>query len=195
MAASGHHIHNLVPMDTLITIKITVNDNLKKLKLPLRDLTANVLPDKLRHLLGIKPEQTVVFERFSDSAGGYITLDPNNPQVFKTLVRAAKAKLKLRLKATVRPEEPVQEPEAKPEEAVVEPTIVRTPVYQVYSRIPRPLIAALLAVVSSNSVRGVPPSRHSSALMMLRCLGPFTLTVKIPSRTCPTDLRLHLPSP
>jgi len=134
MAASGHHIHNLVPMDTLITIKITVNDNLKKLKLPLRDLTANVLPDKLRHLLGIKPEQTVVFERFSDSAGGYITLDPNNPQVFKTLVRAAKAKLKLRLKATVRPEEPVQEPEAKPEEAVVEPTIVRTPVYQVYSR-------------------------------------------------------------
>lgn len=51
MAASGHHIHNLVPMDTLITIKITVNDNLKKLKLPLRDLTANVLPDKVRETL------------------------------------------------------------------------------------------------------------------------------------------------
>ncbi|KAI7508949.1 hypothetical protein KC316_g21966, partial [Hortaea werneckii] len=89
MAATGSH--NAVPPDTLITIKVSVNDNLKKLKLPLRDLGANVLPDKLRTLLNIKPEQVVVFERFSDSAGGYITLDPNSPQVFKTLIRAAKA--------------------------------------------------------------------------------------------------------
>ena len=34
-------------MDTIITIKVSVNDNLKKLKLPLRDLGANVLPDKV----------------------------------------------------------------------------------------------------------------------------------------------------
>lgn len=51
---------------------------------------------QLRLLLGITPDQTVVFERFSDSAGGYITLDPNSPQVFKTLIRAAKAKSTLR---------------------------------------------------------------------------------------------------
>lgn len=37
-----------MPLDTLITIKVSVNDNLKKLKLPLRDLGAPVLPDKVR---------------------------------------------------------------------------------------------------------------------------------------------------
>ena len=46
MAAPGHN-HNAVPQDTLITIKVSVNDSLKKLKLPLRDLGANVLPDKV----------------------------------------------------------------------------------------------------------------------------------------------------
>ncbi|KAK4540153.1 hypothetical protein LTR36_009739 [Oleoguttula mirabilis] len=135
MAAPSHN-HNAVPQDTLITIKVSVNDSLKKLKLPLRDLGANVLPDKLRHLLAIKPEQTVIFERFSDSAGGYITLDTNNPQVFKTLVRAAKAKLKLRLKATVTPVEKEEEhgqEESDITEAgqkAMEPVIVRSPVYQ-----------------------------------------------------------------
>ena len=91
---------------------------------------------QLRILLGIKPEQSVVFERFSDSAGGYIILDPNNPQVFKTLIRAAKAKLKLRLKATVSPlpeQEQPQQP-VKAEEKIVqkqmEPVIVRSPIYQ-----------------------------------------------------------------
>ena len=91
---------------------------------------------QLRHLLGIKPEQTVVFERFSDSAGGYITLDTNNPQVYKTLIRAAKAKLKLRLKATVTPlpeKEQSEEPKTaqeKPAQRPMEPVIVRSPVYQ-----------------------------------------------------------------
>ncbi|KAK3678941.1 hypothetical protein LTR78_001394 [Recurvomyces mirabilis] len=132
MAAPVNHNNNVVPADTLITIKIAVNDSLKKLKLPLRDLGANVLPDKLRHVLSIKPEQTVVFERFSDSSGGFVTLDPSNPQVFKTLIRAAKAKLKLRLKATVTPIE--QEEEASTSEATpakpVKPVIVHSPVYQ-----------------------------------------------------------------
>ena len=90
---------------------------------------------QLRHLLGIKPEQTVIFERFSDSAGGYITLDTNNPQVFKTLMRAAKAKLKLRLKATVTPlpeqqqeqSAPVPVEEDKTPQKTMEPVIVRTP--------------------------------------------------------------------
>lgn len=42
----------------------------------------------------------MTFERFSDSAASYITLDPANTQSYKTLFRAAKAKLKLRLRAT-----------------------------------------------------------------------------------------------
>lgn len=46
-----------------------------------------------------------MFERYSDSAASYVTLDASKPQVYKTLFRAAKAKLKLRLKATFPGEE------------------------------------------------------------------------------------------
>ncbi|GME52823.1 Zz type zinc finger domain-containing protein [Neofusicoccum parvum] len=90
-----------VTMDTLITIKISIQGSNRKFKIPMRDLGAGVLPGKLRQLLNIPENQEVVFERFSDSAGAYITLDPENPQVYKTLFRAAKAKLKLRLRATI----------------------------------------------------------------------------------------------
>lgn len=45
-------------------------------------------------------DQEVLFERYSDSAASYVTLDPTNPAVYKQLYRAAKAKLKLRIKAT-----------------------------------------------------------------------------------------------
>jgi len=55
---------------------------------------------KLRILLAIPPTQRVLFERYSDSAAAYILLDENNPSVYKQLYRAAKAKLKLRIKAT-----------------------------------------------------------------------------------------------
>ena len=48
MAAQTSHNANNVTADTLITIKVSVNENLKKLKLPLKDLGANVLPDKVR---------------------------------------------------------------------------------------------------------------------------------------------------
>ncbi|WPH01256.1 Hypothetical protein R9X50_00409400 [Acrodontium crateriforme] len=125
--AIPHH-HAAVPsQDTLITLKVNLNGEVRKLKLPLRDLSANVLPDKLRQCLNIKPEQTAVFERFSDSAGGFVTLDPTKPQVFKTLIRAAKAKLKLRIKATVTPLDEVTKtpvPEMKENKTV--PTIVRS---------------------------------------------------------------------
>ncbi|KAI9881560.1 MAG: hypothetical protein M1830_000124 [Pleopsidium flavum] len=87
--------------DTLITVKVAINGSNRRFKLALRDLGANVLPDKLRFLLAIPPTQAVIFERFSDSAGAYTTLDSNNPSVYKQLYRAAKAKLKLRIKATV----------------------------------------------------------------------------------------------
>jgi next-to-BRCA1 protein 1 len=98
---------------------------------------------QLRHCLNIKPEQHAIFERFSDSAGGYIVLESNNPQVFKTLIRAAKAKSKLRLKATVTPdltETKIEEP-ASPQETpdmsaqkAAEPVIVRSPDNQASSR-------------------------------------------------------------
>lgn len=47
MATPGHHAGNSAGPDTPITIKISVNDSLKKLKLPLKDLGANVLIDKV----------------------------------------------------------------------------------------------------------------------------------------------------
>ncbi|KAF2812042.1 uncharacterized protein BDZ99DRAFT_474280 [Mytilinidion resinicola] len=90
-----------VTLDTLITIKIAIQGSNRKFKIPLRDLGAHVLPDKLRALLAIPAGQDVVFERYSDSAGAYITLDSDNAQVYKTLFRAAKAKLKLRLRAII----------------------------------------------------------------------------------------------
>lgn len=105
---------------------------------------------QLRHCLNIKPEQHAVFERFSDSAGGYIILEPTNQQVFKTLIRAAKAKSKLRLKATVTPDPatvtpdvteektedmaPTQDSQDTTAEKPVEPVIVRSPDNQTSSR-------------------------------------------------------------
>lgn len=70
---------------------------------------------QLRQCLNIHPEHEVVLERFSDSVGGFITLDPTNTHVFKALLRAAKAKGKLRLKATVIPVEEKVEPSAAPD--------------------------------------------------------------------------------
>ena len=49
---------NAVSLDTPITIKVSVNDSLKKIKLPLRDLGANSLPDKVCTLnVGEVPKQ------------------------------------------------------------------------------------------------------------------------------------------
>ncbi|KAL8893023.1 MAG: hypothetical protein Q9215_000027 [Flavoplaca cf. flavocitrina] len=88
--------------DTPIAIKLALNNGEnRRFKLALRELGANTLPDKLRSLLNVLPTQNITFERFSDSAGSYIALDSNNPAVYKQLYRAAKAKLKLRIKATI----------------------------------------------------------------------------------------------
>lgn len=58
----------------------------------------------------------MVLERYSDSSADYVILNESNPQVFKTLIRAAKAKGKLRLKATVTDanHEPSKEQKTKP---------------------------------------------------------------------------------
>jgi next-to-BRCA1 protein 1 len=59
---------------------------------------------QLRSFLNIPESQAVVFERYSDSAAGYVNLEPNNVQAYKSLYRAAKAKLKLKLRANVGPD-------------------------------------------------------------------------------------------
>jgi next-to-BRCA1 protein 1 len=58
-------------------------------------------------LLGVPADVNVILERYSDSAGSYIELDCDNVAVYKQLFRAAKAKSKLRIKAsTVDPSAP-----------------------------------------------------------------------------------------
>ncbi|KFY63157.1 hypothetical protein V497_02103 [Pseudogymnoascus sp. VKM F-4516 (FW-969)] len=93
----------------------------RRFKLPLRDLGANTLPGKLRSLLQIPDSQEAIFERYSDSAADFVTLDSNNASVYKQLYRAAKAKLKLRLKVTIIDQED-KEP-VKPKKATVEDEI------------------------------------------------------------------------
>jgi next-to-BRCA1 protein 1 len=61
-------------------------------------------PLQLRSFLNIPESQAVVFERYSDSAAGYVNLEPTNVQAYKSLYRAAKAKLKLKLRANVGPD-------------------------------------------------------------------------------------------
>ncbi|KAH6633651.1 hypothetical protein C7974DRAFT_453069 [Boeremia exigua] len=117
-----------VTLDTPIVIKILFRGQTRKLKLPLKDLGANVLPEKLRVGLQLRENEQVVFERYSDSAAAYVTLDSNAPAVYKTLFRAAKAKLKLRLRATVLGESveiPAPAPPALPRAAVPEPSAFR----------------------------------------------------------------------
>ncbi|KAI9813593.1 MAG: hypothetical protein M1827_003662 [Pycnora praestabilis] len=99
MASAAYNNH--VNPETSINIKVAIGGQNRRFKLCLKDLGANVLPEKLRFLLAIPPTQIVTFERYSDSAGAFISLDSNNPSVYKQLYRAAKAKLKLRIKATI----------------------------------------------------------------------------------------------
>ncbi|KAJ5469487.1 hypothetical protein N7539_009105 [Penicillium diatomitis] len=91
--------------DFQVSVKVLYNDNYRRFKLPLKDLQASVFSQKasspLRLLLGIPASVNVIFERYSDSAASYIQLDEANPSVYKQLYRAAKAKSKLRIRATV----------------------------------------------------------------------------------------------
>ncbi|KAF2404040.1 hypothetical protein EJ06DRAFT_303500 [Trichodelitschia bisporula] len=92
----------MVGPDTLISVRISLQGITRRYKMSLSELTPDVLPGKLRTLLGIPADREVLFERYSDSAAAYVALDPNGSSAsYKTLHRAAKAKLKLRLKATV----------------------------------------------------------------------------------------------
>lgn len=90
--------HNTISPESLITVKVTHDGTTRRLKVALKDVGPSVFQGKLRELLGIPTSQQVIFERFSDSAGNYVTLDPQNTAVYKQLYRAAKAKLKLRIR-------------------------------------------------------------------------------------------------
>ncbi|KAI9719061.1 MAG: hypothetical protein M1812_003691 [Candelaria pacifica] len=105
--------------DTPITIKVALEAQNRKFKIPLRDLGASVFPYKLRQLLNVPITDEIIFERYSDSAGAFVTLDGNNPSVYKQLYRAAKAKLKLRIKATVISHGAHSETDTTPEAAPV----------------------------------------------------------------------------
>ncbi|KAK6507243.1 hypothetical protein TWF481_005693 [Arthrobotrys musiformis] len=102
--------HVPVNPDTPITVKVSYDGAIRRFKLPLRDLGPAVLPTKLRTALAIPQDQEVSFERYSDSAASFVVLDTNNSTVYKQLYRAAKAKLKLRLKATIVTPENVENP-------------------------------------------------------------------------------------
>jgi next-to-BRCA1 protein 1 len=156
-------------LDTLVSLKINIEGSNRRVKLPLRDLTAATLPDKLRLFLAIPPTSEAIFERYSDSAAAFIVLDPENVSVYKQLYRAAKAKLKLRLKVTVinkepfppkpatvedeepgpfSPVSPIQKPETRP---LIEPIVVSsTPALQANSS-----MDAVEKPVYSNSVADI----------------------------------------
>ncbi|KAK2065555.1 hypothetical protein LY76DRAFT_611470 [Colletotrichum caudatum] len=91
--------------DTQVTLKINFEGMTRRHKLPLRDMGPSTLEDKVRALLALTSDANVVLERYSDSAGSYITLDKQNVSVYKQLYRAAKAKQKLKLRVTKLSEE------------------------------------------------------------------------------------------
>jgi len=138
--------------DTLVTLKINIEGSNRRFKLPLRDLGASTLPDKLRFLLAIPPTSEAVFERYSDSAAAFIVLDPNNASVYKQLYRAAKAKLKLRLKVTIKDKEPVM-----PKPATVEDE-EPSPVSPVDEKLASPSYTSPAPVAASTSTVAYPGS-------------------------------------
>lgn len=91
---------NSVTLDSLVSVKVAYERNVRRFKLALKDVGPSMFQDKLRELLAIPATQDVKFERYSDSAGCHVTLDPENTAVYKQLFRAAKAKLKLRIRVT-----------------------------------------------------------------------------------------------
>ncbi|KKY37238.1 putative zz type zinc finger domain-containing protein [Diaporthe ampelina] len=88
--------------DTLVTLKVNFQGSTRRFKLPLRDLGASSLEDKIRASLCIAPGAHATFERYSDSASSYVVLDHSNMSVWKQLYRAAKAKQKLKLRVTLK---------------------------------------------------------------------------------------------
>lgn len=56
--------------------------------------------EQLRQLLAVPAESEIILERYSDSVATFVLLDSDNLAIYKQLYRAAKAKLKLRIRVT-----------------------------------------------------------------------------------------------
>lgn len=81
-------------------------------------------------LLGVPEDVNVILERYSDSASSYIRLDSDNTVAYKQLYRAAKAKLKLRIKATTLDPSPTASPEVP--QPAEQPQMTQQPVRSSY---------------------------------------------------------------
>ncbi|EGR50604.1 uncharacterized protein TRIREDRAFT_75794 [Trichoderma reesei QM6a] len=111
--------------EALITVKVTYENTLRRVKMPLRDMVPHTLEDNIRLFLRISPEDRIIIERYSDSAGSFVVLDPINVPIYKQLYRAAKAKSKLKLRVSTIQTQPKPTPkpatvEDEPEESVAE---------------------------------------------------------------------------
>ncbi|KAL6859728.1 hypothetical protein J3F83DRAFT_748813 [Trichoderma novae-zelandiae] len=121
--------------EALVTVKVTYENTLRRVKMPLRDMVPHTLEDNIRLFLRISPEDQIIIERYSDSAGSFVILDPINVPIYKQLYRAAKAKSKLKLRVSTLQPQPKNTPkpatvEDEPEESVAEtyePTDKTTP--------------------------------------------------------------------
>jgi next to BRCA1 gene 1 protein len=103
----------------------------------------------------------LILERYSDSAGAYITLDSSNASVYKQLYRAAKAKLKLRIKATV-----IDAPKVENEEPEVPDPVAPTNLEA--ASVSDCSIATAVAPTAPPSE--VPPAADSASLLEHLCL-------------------------
>lgn len=122
-----------------ISLKVNFEDVVRRHKLSLRDMGAATLEPKIREFLEVPEDEELLLERYSDSAGAFITLDDQNQAVYKQLYRAAKAKQKLKLRVTkkspllqTKPSTPrsvtVEDvPEAKPVAPVPQATLAPLP--------------------------------------------------------------------
>ncbi|KAH6899739.1 hypothetical protein B0T10DRAFT_394136 [Thelonectria olida] len=97
--ASGTHSHGH-SLDTLITVKVYYGGVARRTKMPLRDMVPATLESNLRSFLRIPHDTPMKLDRYSDSAGKFVHLDPTDVAIYKQLYRAAKAKSKLKIRAT-----------------------------------------------------------------------------------------------
>merc|ERR1712000_778417 len=86
----------------------------------LRDTAPKVLEQEIRNFLHIPAETAIILERYSDSAASYVLLEPHNTPVYKQLYRAAKAKSKLKLRVSLKPQETAAAPKPVSMEDILE---------------------------------------------------------------------------
>jgi next-to-BRCA1 protein 1 len=136
---------------------------------------------QLRTLLQVNADEHVVFERYSDSTASYVTLESDKPQIYKTLFRAAKAKLKLRLRATV----PGEQPEASALGLGPDPEVVSRHVLSLEhpsTDTLRPQTAVPVSPVIARSPVGNPPAPKFEPISPVSPAQP--LHTETPARTC-----------